>query len=127
MTGSPVLVSPDAPAGVQNAPAVTSFTTVADALGLGEEVSDATGVGEEVTSVEGAVDSAGLVTATPLFQTNLPFDLMHVNLTPLEIFAEFNGLHAVPDLTAPNALEGEIRLIESRTTNEIFFILAFHQ
>jgi hypothetical protein len=112
---------------VQKAPAVTSFTTVTDALGLGEEVSDATGVGDEVTSVVGAVDSAGFATATPLFQINLPFDLMHVNLTPLEIFTEFNGLHAVPDLTAPNALEGESRLNESRTTNEIFFILAFPQ
>lgn len=132
MTGSPVFVSPEAPPGVQNAPAVTSLTTTSLAVdeGVGEAGSDdgiAEGVGDEDGSVEGVGDATGLATTTPLFQTNLPLDLMQVNFMPFEVFTEFTGLHAVPDLIAPNALEGITRLAESKNTNEIFFIPVFPQ
>jgi hypothetical protein len=123
-------VSPEAPAGVQNAPAVTSLTikSVAVDEGVGVAGSDdgiAEGAGDEDSSVEGVGDVKRLVTTTPLFQTNLPLDLMQVNFMPFEVFTEFIGLHAVPDLIAPNALEGKTRLAEIKNTNKTFFIPVF--
>jgi hypothetical protein len=128
VTGNPVFVSPDAPAGVQKAPAVTSFTIATEALGVGDATSDGVSVGvgdgDATTSDVGVGVATGFETSTPLFQTNLPLDLTHVYFMLFEIFTEFSGLHEVPDLTAPKALEGIKRLIESKTTNETFFILA---
>jgi hypothetical protein len=128
VTGSPVLVSPDAPAGVQNAPAVTSFTTCKVALGAGEAVVVSGEVeGEIVGSAVGVAETVGFATATPLFQTNLPLLLMHVYLMPPLILEVFSGLHAIPLLIAPNAEVGKRSEPTKAVTKKTFFILLHHQ
>jgi len=127
VTGRPVLVSPDAPAGVQNAPAVTSFTTCKVALGVGEAVV-ASGVGEEevVGSTVGVVETVGFATATPLFQANFPLLLTQVYFMPPMILVVFSGLQAVPLLIAPNAEVGKSNVPTNAVTKKTFFIILHH-
>lgn len=129
VTGRPVLVSPDAPAGVQKAPAVTSFTTCKVALGVGEAVV-ASGVGEGegevVASAVGVAETVGFAIATPLFQTNFPLLLMHVYLMPPLILEAFSGLHAVPLLIAPNAEVGKRSEPTNAVIKKTFFIILHH-
>ena len=125
MTGNPVLVSPEAPAGVQNAPAVTSLTTSRVALGVGEAVV-ASGVGEAVGSTVGVGETVVFATATPLFQTNLPLLFIHVYLMPPLTLEVFSGLHAVPLFIAPNALTGTTRNDAEITKARIFFMPRFY-
>ena len=128
VTGRPVLVSPDAPAGVQKAPAVTSFTTCKVALGVGEAVvASGVGEGEVVASAVGVAETVGFAIATPLFQTNLPLLLTQVYLTPPLILEAFSGLHAVPLLIAPNAEVGNRSKPTNAATKKTFFILLNHQ
>jgi hypothetical protein len=122
VTGKPVFVSPEAPAGVQNAPAVTSLTTSFDGLGVGEAVVTS-GVGDDsdATTV-GVADAVGFATDTPLFQINLPLLLMQVYLIPDTTLEVFKGLHALPLLTAPNALVGVNKNDTVTSRAKVFFM-----
>jgi len=96
--------------------------------GVGVGVGVATGVG---VGVGVGVGSTGLktglrfgfaaaLTATPLFQTSLVPDLMHVNFFPAAVAVDPALVHLAPALTA--ALEGALikeraRITESKTRN----------
>lgn len=118
-TDKPVFVFPSAPAGEQNAPAVTSIRTLAVGLevGSGEAVSVRTGVGDSLATGWASEVGDCLATGTPLFQTSLPLLFTHVYLSPPLTFVDPTGLQVVPLLTAPKAGTGANAKTDTNTTN----------
>jgi hypothetical protein len=117
-------VSPLAPAGAQNAPAVTSFITSLEGKGVDAGVASGVGVGELEITGSGVSETTGLTTETPLFQTNFPLLFTQVYLIPLTTFEEARGLQIEPAFTAAPALELGIISPKIRIeTSPIFFTL----
>lgn len=104
-TWSPDFVTPIAPAGAQNAPAVTSFITSPEGEGVEVGVASGVGVGELEITGSGVSDATGFAAGTPLFQTNFPLLFTQVYLIPLTTLEEATGLQTEPAFTAATAFE----------------------